>query len=205
MEQRSEEWFRARAGRITASNINKILTPTGKLSKQAEDYIFELCAACVRPDEISFEGNMHTDRGELLEPEACELFTERKGFDVRKVGFITRADCPVLGCSPDRLIYVDGKPDGGLEVKCPLGKKHARWLFEGILPDEHKNQVHASMVVTGLPYWYFMSYCLGFEPFIIKVLRDDYTDKLEEIMIPFAAQYLKTREIILPILTGEAA
>ncbi len=34
MEQRSEAWFRARAGRLTASNFHRVLTPSGKDSSQ---------------------------------------------------------------------------------------------------------------------------------------------------------------------------
>lgn len=202
MEQRSEEWFRARAGRITASNLKKILTPTGQLSKQSEDYIYELCAACVRPDEIVFEGNIHTDRGNELEPVARELFAERTGFDVRTVGFVTHDISPVLGCSPDALIYEGGVPVAGLEIKCPLGKNHARYLIEDVLPSEYKAQVHGSMVVTGLNVWHFMSFNPGFEPLMLKIERDSYTDKLAEAMVNFAKDYLTKREAIMPRLTG---
>lgn len=201
MEQRSEEWFRTRAGRITASNLKKILTPTGQLSKQSEDYIYELCAACVRPDEIVFEGNFHTDRGNELEPVARELFIERTGYDVRQVGFVTHDDSPVLGCSPDGLIYENDIPVAGLEIKCPLGKNHARYLVEGVLPAEYKAQVHGSMVVTGLDVWHFMSFNPGFEPFIIEVKRDAYTEKLGEAMVNFAKYYLGKMKIIIPKLT----
>ena len=34
-------------------------------------------------------------------------------------------------------------------------------------------QVHGGMAVTGLPFWYFMSYYPGLPPFIVKVERDD--------------------------------
>ncbi|MEG2328275.1 MAG: YqaJ viral recombinase family protein [Akkermansia sp.] len=203
MEQRSEEWFRARAGRITASNLKKILTPTGAMSKQSEDYVYELCASCVRPDEVVFEGNLHTDRGNALEPVARELFVERTGFDVRQVGFVTHDDSPVLGCSPDGLVYRDGVPVAGLEIKCPLGKNHARYLYEGVLPSEYKAQVHGSMVVTGLDSWWFMSFNPGFEPFVIEVKRDGYTDKLGDAMVSFAKDYLAKMKVIIPVITGK--
>lgn len=206
MEQRTEAWFRARAGRITASNINKVFTPVrGLRSKAADDYIYELAASCINPHEVTFEGNIHTDRGEALEPEACELFVERTGLDARPVGFVTMSNCSVLGCSPDRLIYSNGVPVGGLEVKSPLGKKHAKWFDKGILPNEHKNQVHSSMVVTELPYWYFMSFCQGFEPFILKVERNFYTEKLAEAMISFAEEYAQKLKVLLPRLIRKEA
>lgn len=68
MIQGSDEWFRARKGRITASNADRILTPTGKDSSQWDSYAIELVAECIRPDETpAFIGNSHTDRGNELE------------------------------------------------------------------------------------------------------------------------------------------
>ena len=103
VQQRSELWFRLRAGHLTASNFDRLITPkTGKPSAQQEDLIIELCCSCLRPDEITFEGNFHTDRGEALEPEARDLFMEMTGKKVLEVGFI-RCKKPPIGCSrPDR-------------------------------------------------------------------------------------------------------
>ena len=61
MEQRSEQWFRARAGRPTASEFSRIITETGKDSGQWDDYAIELVAQCLRPDEVAWTGNRHTD------------------------------------------------------------------------------------------------------------------------------------------------
>ena len=44
MEQRSEEWYVEKVGKPSASNMNKIITATGKPSKQREDYLYPLCA-----------------------------------------------------------------------------------------------------------------------------------------------------------------
>ena len=75
--QQSEEWFRVRKGRITASNADRILTPTGKDSSQWDGYAIELVAECIRPDELpAFIGNIHTERGNELEPQAREVFAE---------------------------------------------------------------------------------------------------------------------------------
>ncbi|RYD94901.1 MAG: hypothetical protein EOP61_20755, partial [Sphingomonadales bacterium] len=129
MEQRTEQWFRARAGRPTASQFSRIITATGKDSEQWDDYAIELVAQCIRPDEVEWSGNRHTDRGEELEPEAREVFSELMDLETREVGFVTRAD-EVIGCSPDALVYQPNgrEPVAGLEIKCPLAKHHARYL-----------------------------------------------------------------------------
>lgn len=202
LEQRTEGWFKARAGRITASRLDCILTPLGKESKaeKSEDYIYELCSSCIWFDEVTFEGNRYTDHGNEYEPAAREEFIKRTGFDVREVGFVTHDDCHVLGCSPDGLIYKDDKPIAGLEIKCPFGKNHVKYLINGELPSKYKQQVHGSMVVTGLDCWYFMSYCEGFKPLILKVERNEYTYAIGEAMISFANRYIKERVRIMPIL-----
>ena len=46
-EQNSPEWFAARLGKITASNMDKIITPTGQQSKQVGKYITQLIAEII--------------------------------------------------------------------------------------------------------------------------------------------------------------
>lgn len=202
LEQRSEAWFRARAGRPTASNFDRLLTPTGKDSSQWEDYAIELCASCLRPDEISWEGNHHTDRGNELEPEARELFQQlNPQLTLEEVGFVTRDD-EVIGCSPDAMILdtASGKHVAGLELKCPLSKHHAKYLIAGDLPAKYRPQVHGSMAVTGLNEWFFMSYCPGLQPFVIRVVRDEYTAKMADVLNRFLIYYAETRKRIIPQL-----
>jgi len=204
MEQRSDEWFAARAGRPTASQFSRLLTPTGKDSSQWDAYAIELCAACINPQEVSFEGNFHTDRGNELEPAAREEFERIMSLTVSQVGFVTRDD-GVIGCSPDGLIYSQlGALVAGIEIKCPLSKNHAQYLIEGKCPDPYRPQVHGSMAVTGLDHWYFMSFCPGMAPFITRVERDDYTAKISDALDRFLIYYAARRKEVMPILTGKA-
>ncbi len=207
--QQSEEWFRVRAARVTASSFSRIITPTGKRSSQWEDYAIELCAESLRPDEIKWEGNHHTDRGNELEPEARKLFEKTMNLEARQVGFVTpndSAECPA-GCSPDSLVYQPGDQDpiAGLEIKCPLAKHHSKALIHGEMPSEHKPQVHGSMAITGLDHWYFMSYCSGIQPLILRIDREEYTEKLTDELAEFIDYYRVQRRKIMPILEGRAA
>lgn len=207
MDQRSEAWFRARAGRPTASQFSRILTTMGEDSSQWHDYATELVAQCIRPDEIPiFTGNRHTDRGNDLEPEARDHFAELVDLEAKEVGFVTRDD-EIVGCSPDSLLYEPNsyEPVAGLEIKCPEGKKHAKHLLAGVLPPEHLAQVHGGMAVTGLRFWYFMSYCPGMLPFILRIERDDYTEKMADALDRFLMFYAEHRKQVLPILTGKEA
>lgn len=207
IEQRSDEWLRLRAGRPTASQFSRIITPGGKTNPSSwAKYALELTAESIRPDEAGWTGNRHTERGNELEADAREAFEARMGLEAVEVGFVTRAD-GVIGCSPDALIRPpysggDGAPAwvAGLEIKCPSPKVHAATLIEGEMPAEHLPQVHGSMAVTGLGWWYFVSYCPGFRMVIKRVQRNDYTAKVEKALDDFLAFYRERRAELLPQL-----
>ena len=206
MIQGSEDWLRVRKGRLTASQMSKVLTATGKLSAQWEKLAIKLAAECVKPEEApAFLGNIHTDRGHEFEPVARDWFTSWSGLDVRTVGFVTKDENPVLGCSPDALIYRGKRPVAGLEIKCPLVETHALYHYDDTLPDQYRQQVHGSMVVTGLRKWWFMSYNEGTEPFVKLIEWDDYTDKVAEALDEFVIKYAEIRSKVIGKLIGKAA
>ncbi len=205
IDQQSEEWFRVRAGRPTASQFKRLLTPTGKDSFQWEGYALELIDQCIRPGAVpTFAGNRHTDRGNELEPIAREAFGRIMGLEVEQVGFVTRDD-GIVGCSPDSFVLQGGVRVAGLEIKCPDGPKHAGDLLSGQMPADHLPQVHGSMAVTGLDHWYYMSYCPGYAPLICRIDRDGYTAKLSDAIDRFVIYYSEMRRKSMPILTGRAA
>lgn len=193
-EQRSPDWYAARLGIPTASEFSRIITPKkGEYAAGAETYICELIDEAVRPDaERGFGGNRHTARGVALEPDARDYYGLQ--FDVvpREVGFITN-DTGTLGASPDSLI----DPDGGLEIKCPDGPTHVAWLRAGVVPDEHKAQVHGSLIISGRAWWDFLSWCPPYRPLLVRVVRDNYTAKVDTCLQRFLSELAKAREASL--------
>jgi hypothetical protein len=198
--------------------MSKVITPTGKLSSQWEKLAIRLAGECVKPNELpAFIGNIHTDRGHELEPVARDWFAEWSKLDVRTVGFVTKSNNPVLGCSPDALIFDEGelgtdengdsyyvvepKPICGVEIKCPLIENHALYHYEGGVPEQYRAQVHGSMVVTGLREWWFVSYNEGTEPFTHLQTWDEYTDKVAEALDEFVTKYAPIRSEVLHKLT----
>jgi hypothetical protein len=149
-----------------------------------------------------FEYNMNIQRGNALEPEARSYYEIVTGYEVAEVGF---CEADGFGCSPDGLIGTwetvsiepdqgsyniqfsqDGellwmvlKPTHGLEIKCPSPETHIDWLLAGTLPDDHKLQVHASMIVCGVRKWDFLSYSRTDAPMILTAEWNDFTDQLE--------------------------
>ncbi len=197
--QGSPEWLALRKGRPTASRFSDIVTATGLPSKSAEPYIRELIAECFCPDFSAWAGNIYTDRGAALEPEAREAFIKYSGLAVEQVGFAL-SDDGVCGCSPDSLIGSNGGYIAGLEIKCPSPKAHVGYVLDGVLPDDYRQQVHGSMAVTGLNEWHFWSYFPGMKPFHHIVWRDTYTEKVAIAVSEFVKRYKTAMEIAVPKL-----
>lgn len=191
LEQGSDEWKLVRKGHPTASRFSDIITAAkGELSKSAQPYIRELIGESFCPDWEEWLGNKYTDRGKETEPEAREAFSTilDAPFAVKEVGFVLGDDL-VCGCSPDGLIYEGEALVSGVEIKCPSPKVHVGYVLDGGLPSAYKQQVHGSMVVTGLTCWHFWSYFPGLRPHHIIVQRDDYTAKLQAALWEFVASY----------------
>lgn len=204
MVQGSDEWLNARKGRATASEFNKILTATGKLSKQALGYMRKLARECVCDDPQEFMGNKFTEWGNEWEPVARQWFADNVDPNVKEVGFCGRADGAPVGCSPDGLIVdAQGNYIQGLEIKCPQVDTHVGYLMEAKLPDAYKLQVHGSMAVTGLNKWHFVSFFPELPALWLTVERDEFTEKVSAALDQFVIDYAPERERVLAALTFE--
>lgn len=128
VEQGSEAWHKLRLGIPTASNFDKIITGTGKLSSQAPAFAARLAAEIIlgRSMEIDLSHLDVIQRGKELEGQAALAYEFEYGVETLPIGFVTNNDGTV-GISPDRLV---GK-DGLVEFKCPLPPAHVLYMTEG--------------------------------------------------------------------------
>lgn len=198
-KQLSPEWFELHRGRPTASKFDRIITPkTRKPAAGAADYILELIAEKNWPGPIESMGRATSapmQNGIKTEEEAVACYEAMFNVDVDRVGFITTDD-ERFGCSPDGFVTINGKR-GGLEIKCPTGKVHGRYLLDGELPADYKCQVHGGLLVAEgeLEFWDFFSYCQGYRPFHVRVLPDmDFGVSLKVALDLFWAEYQATIE-----------
>lgn len=193
VQQGSPEWRALRMGIPTATDFESIVTAVkGDLSAASEGLINRLIDQHVRPGaQEEFTGNRHTDNGKALEPMARAWYEFISGLRVECVGFVLRDDGKA-GCSPDGLVNVRGEiarvVGRGLEIKCPDGPTHVGYLRAKSLPAAYKQQVHGSMAITGLRVWDFVSYCPGYEPLLVSVEWDEYTDKVAAALDAFIAR-----------------
>lgn len=205
IEQGTEAWRLARAGKITASRFGDVIDvtkagkPTAARSKYMREIVFERISMAPR-HEI---GGQATRWGTDVESFAREAFELETGLIVTPAHFVTHPLYDFIGCSPDGLI----NQTGGYESKCPMDEAvHINTWLCG-MPDEHKPQVQGCMLVTGRAHWHFVSYdprvAERFRLFHQRIERDDeYIDKL---LLPGLLQFEQEVQSMIAQLEAKAA
>jgi putative phage-type endonuclease len=153
--QNTPEWHAARSGRVTASQIARVLAAPG--SKTREAYKLQLV--------LDLEGvpNMDSDEippwfryGKTNEPEARAWYSWTTGRDVLTTGLIAHPRYEWLACSPDGLVGDDGL----LELKCRASlstfRTHVR--RSAIADTPSKLQVQAQLLVTARAWCDLVNY-----------------------------------------------
>lgn len=175
MLQRSEEWFDARKGRFTASNIHKLLGVKG-LGETGKSYIFEKAIEQVFGlDEEDNFTSFDMQRGITLEPLAFRKFKELKELEFIEVQEATFFSYGLdAGASPDGLVGSNEI----LEIKCPRPTKFFNLVAKGIeaIDKEYISQMQMQMLCTNSVKAYFFNYILfnGVEMWHeIEVQRDE--------------------------------
>ena len=167
--QGSPEWFAARCGIPSASNFDKIVTPTGLPSKQAQKYLYQLAAERVTGRTEEGYTNAAMERGKETEAEARTLYEMLQDVKVSEVGVCYPDEKKQIVASPDGLVGADGL----LEIKCPMAFASVGYILEGVLPSDYIPQIQGQLFVTGRKWVDFLSYYAGLKPLIVRVKRDD--------------------------------
>lgn len=173
-EQRTPEWFAARAGCVTGSAVANVLAKikTGEAATR-RNYRMKLAVERLtnKPQESGFK-NEAMQWGIDQEPFARSAYESEMGLMVVEKGFIRVVD-EYIGFSPDGFVGDDGL----LEIKCPNSATHFEWLESKDVPAEHIPQIQFGLWVTGRKWCDFVSYDSRFpEPmqlFIVRVVRDE--------------------------------
>ena len=170
VEQRSREWFEMRLGVITGSRCKNVFK-SANLS-----FIDELIAERLSGDIVESPTTQAIMHGILMEPVALDEYRMRTGADASEVGFCIHDTLDYLAISPDALVYENGTPIGGVEIKCPSTKKHIEYIRMGKIPAEYLSQVmHYFIVIDSLEWVDFVSFDPRIQKnlFIFRIRRDD--------------------------------
>ena len=168
VEQGSFAWHTLRLGIPTASCFDRILTPGGKPSRQAECYLNELLAEWMIGRPIPGAETQWMVRGHELEEDAVNAYEFHANATTAKVGIITTDD-GMVGASPDRLV----DDDRLLEIKCPKHSTHAGYMLTGKIEDEYRPQLQGQLWITERKAVDIVSYYPELAPVVISVPRDD--------------------------------
>lgn len=187
IEQGSVDWCILRSGKVTASEMDALVSPLGKVrtGEGVSTYLNQkLCEIWTGGPLIALQGVFDVDQGRLLEERARPAFTIHTGIEVHQVSFI-ETDNGRAGCSPDAMI----SDKSGVEIKCPRMDTHVGYLLAGELPKQYVAQVQSSMLVTGFATWHFFSYNRQLPPLHLVIERDeDYQEALQEAVDAFLAR-----------------
>ncbi len=202
IDQRSEEWFAARAGRITASRMNDVMVERERgefksgprkgqqkpQPKALTDYAHQLAAErlTMRPRKQVKAAALAW--GQTVEPAAVAAYQAETGVIVTPAEFTLHPNYDFIGASPDFLVG----DDGGGEIKSPESSEvHLQTLLTG-LPPEHIEQIQGGLWVTGRQWWDFVSFHPDFPEshriYIQRVPRDDeFIERLESACLQLEA------------------
>jgi len=153
MEQRTEEWFQARLGKVTASRVADVLAKikSGE-SASRRNYKIQLVSERLTGEKQETYINQAMQDGIDREFYARERYVQQFG-EVEEVGFVKH---PTLeaGASPDGMVGEDGI----LEIKCPMGSTHTETLMTQDVPSRYVPQIQFQLLVTGRKWCDFVSY-----------------------------------------------
>jgi putative phage-type endonuclease len=198
MDQRSEEWYSARLGKVTASRLSDVLETikTGEAAARA-NYRIELVAERLTGKSTPRFTSAAMQWGVDCEPMARSAYETETGLIVTEVGFVDHPTIEMTGASPDGLVGDDGL----IEIKCPDTKTHIETLTSKKAPSKYIPQMQWQMACTGRQWVDFVS----FDPRlpehlmleIIRVERDQLLiDQYSEAVSIFLAEVSKTVELL---------
>jgi len=200
IEQRSEEWFKARLGKVTASAVADVLakTKTG-VSASRGNYLIKLAIQRVTGQIEESYTNEAMQWGIDNEDQARVAYEVASGNFVDQIGFVDHEIIDWFGCSPDGLVDNDGQ----VEIKCPNSATHWEYFKSKEVPKKYFIQMQAQMSCTGRKWCDFVS----FDPrmpersqlLIIRIPRDNTFIDLMESEIK---EFLNEVEIEVQLMKG---
>ena len=200
IEQRTDEWFQQRLGKVTASRISDVIakTKTG-VSTSRQNYLVQLVSERLTGKKGDSFVNQAMIDGIERESAARELYMRTRGVSVTEVGFFDHPTIAMSGASPDGAVNAeeDGKYAGLIEIKCPIETTHTNTLMSKSVPSKYIPQMQWQLACTGAKWVDFVSYNPNFpeelQLFVARVDRDDtYIGELEAEVIKFLDEVEQT-------------
>jgi len=142
MEQRTEEWFAARLGKVTASRVADVIakTKTG-YSASRDNYMAQLICERLTGQQGESFTNAAMEWGVANEALAISAYENANNVLVETVGFVNHPTIEMAGASPDGLVSLFGN----IECKCPQSNTHIDTLLADRVPPKYIPQIQWQM------------------------------------------------------------
>ena len=190
VEQRSDAWFSARLGKVTASRVADVIAKTKSgYSASRDNYMAQLICERLTGQQGESFTNAAMTWGTETEPLARSAFEAYADVMVEEVGFVPHPSIEMSGASPDGLVGLFGM----LEIKCPNTATHIDTLLSQTVPGKYITQMQWQMRCCERQWCEFVS----FDPrlpqdlqlFVKRVEFDpEYVAMLEKEVIQFLAE-----------------
>lgn len=203
VEQGSSDWHDMRKGRITMSNIGKVVGHAPYYKGTKKELALELLGKL--KVHYSKEELRRMNRGTKYEPTVRDMLAKKLGCQISETGFAEWKKDKRFGASLDGII--DDKC--GIEIKCPA--KMYGPILE-YMADDNPNprcishiwksqydQIIGNGAITGRKWMYFCVYGIEDKLFFIQKVKVDYRYWKEELLKPAQHFYDKYMQ---PILDG---
>tara|TARA_R110000822_G_scaffold23066_4_gene71603 strand:+ start:3308 stop:3952 length:645 start_codon:yes stop_codon:yes gene_type:complete len=180
VNQNSDEWFALRGGKLTSSNLGKIMANFGKsFGEPAKKYAYNMANEQITGEPISSDySNAHMERGHEQEPIARMIYEEQTFCDVTNGGFF---ESDFIGCSPDGLVG----DSGAIEIKSVISNVHYLNVKRQKVDPAYKWQCVGNLKFTGRDWLDFISYCStypeGKQIFIHRIRKEDLIEEFKMI------------------------
>jgi len=191
MDQRTDEWFAARLGKVTASRVADVIakTKTGP-SASRENYATQLVLERLTNKQAESYTNSAMQWGTETEPMARQAYELKRGLFVNETGFVDHPTIEMCGASPDGLVGADGL----IEIKCPNSATHMETILTQKVPAKYIPQMTWQMACTGRSWCDFVSFDprfpenlqifierIEYDPTYVRMLELEVTQFLDEV------------------------
>lgn len=181
MIQGSDEWIKARLGKLGASRFADAIARTkGGWGASRANLRAQLIIERLTGIPAVTYTNAAMQWGTETEPQARAAYAFARDVTVEECGFIEHPTVQMSGASPDGLV----EPDGLIEIKCPNSAAHIETLIGGTVDERYVFQMQWQMACTGRAWCDFVSFDPRLPPemqlYIQRLHRDkDLINELE--------------------------
>ena len=194
IEQRTDEWYRIRDLKFTASHASTILAEGAGLKTLIKEILADHYSSKTYEEFSDKYTNNNIERGNEFEDKARTIYEMEVCLPVKQVGFVEMSDH--VGCSPDGMVGDEGL----VEIKNHNDKYYVNLLLTNKIEKKYYNQMQMQLYVTDRKWCDYFAFNPNFpeKPFVlIRVYPDEITfGKLRNALERATNDLLEQKKII---------